>query len=124
MSNDSIPSDEDLCVATLQVLVDRPSGTSVSNAEIEKGVAARLDLSLKALAVPSSNERQTQVQRRAGWARVYLKHMHAIRKGERRGRWSATEHGRSLARSEEAVRSSYRKVRNQPTGTWESDEDD
>ena len=113
-----VPSDEDLAWATLQVLVARPSGKSVSNEEIQDGVAALLELSSEVFSILSSDGKTYEFKRRATWARTYLKHMRAIENSSR-GRWSATDHGRSLARSDEAVRRSFRKVRGQPTGTWD-----
>lgn len=119
MSKALIPSDEDIVVATLQVLVALPSGNSASIEEIKEGVAVRLRLPDEVFAILSSDGKTYEFRRRATWARTYLKHMRAIRKGNSRGRWSATDHGRSLVRSEDQVRRSYRRVRGQPTGTWD-----
>lgn len=105
-------------VATLQVLVAQSSGNSASNKEIKEGVAVLLDLPDEVFAILCSDGKTPEFQRRATWARTYLKHMRAIENSSR-GRWSATGDGRSLAESEDAVRRSYRKVRSQPTGTWD-----
>ena len=118
MSNGLFPSDEDLAVATLQVLAALPSGSSASIKEMKEGVAVRLDLPDEVFADLCSDGKTSEFVRRAGWARTYLKHMGAVRKANRRGRWLATDHGRSLAQEEAAVRHSFRKVRGQPTGTW------
>ena len=118
MSSTHVPGDEDLVVATLHVLVSQSSGNSASNKEIKEGVTVRLGLRDKVFAILCSDGKTPEFQRRATWARTYLKHMRAIENSSR-GRWSATDRGRRLAESEDAVRRSYRKVRGQPTGTWD-----
>lgn len=118
MSNAHFPSDEDLAVATLKVLVDRPKGASTSNKDIQEGVAVLLDLPDEVFTILCSDGQTLEFQRRATWSRTYLKHMRAIENSSR-GRWSATDHGRSLSESESSVRRSYRRVRSQPTGTWD-----
>ena len=118
MSNTHVPSDEDLVVATLQVLVSQSRGNSASNKDIQEGVAVLLDLPNEVFAILCSDGKTFEFHRRASWARTYLKHMRAIENSSH-GRWSATAHGRSLAEAKDAVRRSYREVRSQPTGTWD-----
>ena len=82
MSNTHFPSDEDLVVATLQVLVSQSRGNSASNKEIQEGVTVLLDLPDEVFAILCSDGKTFEFRRRATWARTYLKHMRAIGKQE------------------------------------------
>ena len=117
MSIAAMPNYEDLAVTTLEALLNEQRGGSASNQEIADDVAVLLDLSDETLEVPHGSGPKSEFLYRAAWARTFLRHMGAVENSSR-GVWSVTDHGRSLAESEKAVRESYREIRRQFAKDW------
>lgn len=88
-----VPTREELCLPTLQVLSQR--GGSASIREISEDVAALLELTDAAREVAHGDGAQSEFDYQAGWARTYLKRMGAATNSSR-GVWSITGYGREL----------------------------
>jgi restriction system protein len=90
-----IPAYSDLLWPTLRAV--REIGNSGTNEEIVEKVLANEEFTEEQLAVPANNGRSGLIEYRLAWARSYLKGM-ALLENSRRGVWSTTELGRTIAK--------------------------
>ncbi len=92
-----IPAYSDLLWPTLRAV--REIGNSGTNEEIVEKVLLNEGFTDEQLAVPANNGRSGLIEYRLAWARSYLKGM-SLLENSRRGVWSTTELGRTIAPDE------------------------
>ena len=100
MTNNKLPTFEDLLWPTLTSLKSR--GGSASIRELSESVASDLKLMDEVLNIPHKNGPKSEVDYRAAWARTHLKFIGAI-DNTSRGIWTISEVGRKI-RTEIQVR--------------------
>lgn len=96
-TNTTLPPYSELLWPTLRAL--RTIGDSGTIEEIVNRVIEDEHLTESQQAVPHGSGSQTELEYRLAWARTYLKGMGAI-ENSRRGVWSSTELGRTLAEAQ------------------------
>jgi restriction system protein len=121
-----IPNVSDLLWPTLRAV--REIGNSGTNEEIVEKVLADEGFTEEQLAVPAKNGRGGLIEYRLAWARSHLKGM-TLLENSRRGVWSTTELGRTIAPDEipaahAAYRTQLREARRLKKATQEPEDPD